>query len=46
VLTVAAGAMFGSLAGVAVVSVASTLGATLAFMIARFLARRRGGPRG
>ena len=39
VLTVAAGAMFGSLAGVAVVSIASTLGATLAFMIARFLAR-------
>lgn len=39
VLTVAAGAMFGSLAGVAVVSVASTLGATLAFLVARFLAR-------
>lgn len=39
VLTVAAGAMFGSLLGVAVVSVASTLGAGLAFAAARWLAR-------
>lgn len=38
-LTVAAGAMFGSLLGVAVVSVASTLGAALAFLLARFVAR-------
>jgi uncharacterized membrane protein YdjX (TVP38/TMEM64 family) len=39
VLTIAAGAMFGSVLGVAVVSVASTLGATLAFALARWFAR-------
>lgn len=40
-LTVAAGAIFGSLQGVAVVSVASTLGAGLSFLAARYLARER-----
>lgn len=39
VLTIAAGAMFGSLLGVAVVSVASTLGAAMAFAVARWFAR-------
>jgi len=39
VLTIAAGAMFGSALGVAVVSVASTLGAAMAFAVARWLAR-------
>lgn len=39
VLTIAAGAMFGSVLGVAVVSVASTLGAALAFAVARWFAR-------
>lgn len=39
VLTVAAGALFGSVLGTIVVSVASTLGASLAFLIARYLAR-------
>ncbi len=39
VLTIAAGAMFGSVLGVAVVSVASTLGAALAFAAARWFAR-------
>lgn len=39
VLTVAAGALFGSLVGVAVVSAGSTLGATLAFLLARWAAR-------
>jgi len=39
VLTVAAGAMFGSMLGVVLVSIASTLGATGAFIVARFLAR-------
>ncbi len=39
VLTVAAGAMFGSVVGVVLVSIASTLGATGAFIVARFLAR-------
>ena len=39
VLTIAAGAMFGSVLGVASVSVASTLGAALAFAIARWFAR-------
>jgi uncharacterized membrane protein YdjX (TVP38/TMEM64 family) len=39
VLTIAAGAMFGSLLGVVVVSVASTLGAALAFAVARWFAR-------
>ncbi|MBI3949710.1 MAG: TVP38/TMEM64 family protein [Acidobacteria bacterium] len=38
-LTVAAGALFGSVLGVAVVSVASTLGASLAFLVARYFAR-------
>ncbi len=39
VLTIAAGAMFGSLLGVGVVSVGSTLGAALAFAVARWFAR-------
>jgi uncharacterized membrane protein YdjX (TVP38/TMEM64 family) len=39
VLTVAAGAMFGSVLGVALVSVGSTLGAAGAFALARWLAR-------
>jgi uncharacterized membrane protein YdjX (TVP38/TMEM64 family) len=39
VLTVAAGAMFGALEGVVLVSIASTLGATGAFLVARFAAR-------
>lgn len=39
VLTIAAGAMFGSVQGVAIVSVASTLGAALAFALARWFAR-------
>ncbi len=39
VLTVAAGAMFGSAQGVALVSVGSTLGAAGAFALARWLAR-------
>jgi len=39
VLTVAAGALFGSLLGVVTVSIASTLGATLAFLISRYFAR-------
>ncbi|MBU1077351.1 MAG: TVP38/TMEM64 family protein, partial [Spirochaetes bacterium] len=38
-LTVAAGAMFGSLIGIVCVSVASTLGASLAFLAARYFAR-------
>jgi uncharacterized membrane protein YdjX (TVP38/TMEM64 family) len=38
-LTVAAGALFGSVVGVVVVSIASTLGASLAFLIARYFAR-------
>jgi uncharacterized membrane protein YdjX (TVP38/TMEM64 family) len=38
-LTVAAGALFGSLLGVILVSIASTLGAALAFLIARYFAR-------
>jgi uncharacterized membrane protein YdjX (TVP38/TMEM64 family) len=38
-LTVAAGALFGSLVGVAVVIVGATLGATAAFAIARWFAR-------
>jgi uncharacterized membrane protein YdjX (TVP38/TMEM64 family) len=38
-LTVVAGALFGSVLGVTVVSVASTLGASLAFLIARYFAR-------
>ena len=39
VLTVAAGALFGSVLGVIVVSVASTLGASLSFLVARYFAR-------
>ncbi len=38
-LTVAAGALFGSLLGVIVVSFGSTLGASLAFLVARYFAR-------
>jgi len=38
-MTVAAGALFGSALGIAVVSVASTLGAALAFLMARYFAR-------
>lgn len=38
-LTLAAGALFGSLLGVILVSIASTLGAGLAFLIARYFAR-------
>ncbi len=38
-LTVVAGALFGSVLGVIVVSLASTLGASLAFLLARYLAR-------
>lgn len=38
-LTVAAGAMFGSVIGVICVSLASTLGASLSFLIARYFAR-------
>jgi len=38
-LTVAAGALFGSVLGVIVVSIASTLGAALSFLVARYFAR-------
>ncbi len=38
-LTVAAGALFGSVVGVIVVSVAATLGASLSFLVARYFAR-------
>jgi uncharacterized membrane protein YdjX (TVP38/TMEM64 family) len=38
-LTVAAGAMFGSVVGISVVAIGATLGATAAFAIARWLAR-------
>ena len=38
-LTVIAGALFGSIKGVMLVSLASTLGAALAFLVARYLAR-------
>ncbi|RMG55294.1 MAG: TVP38/TMEM64 family protein [Acidobacteria bacterium] len=38
-LTVAAGALFGSVLGVIVVSLGSTLGASLAFLVARYFAR-------
>jgi uncharacterized membrane protein YdjX (TVP38/TMEM64 family) len=38
-LTVAAGALFGSVLGVLVVSTAATLGASLSFLIARYFAR-------
>jgi pyruvate/2-oxoglutarate dehydrogenase complex dihydrolipoamide dehydrogenase (E3) component/uncharacterized membrane protein YdjX (TVP38/TMEM64 family) len=40
VMTLAAGAMFGLLHGTVLVSFASTLGATLAFLVARFLLRK------
>ena len=39
-LTLAAGALFGSVLGLAVVSLASTIGATLAFLVSRYFARR------
>ncbi len=38
-LTVAAGALFGSVLGVVVVSIAATLGASLAFLVSRYFAR-------
>lgn len=38
-ITVAAGALFGSVLGVILVSMAATLGASLAFLIARYFAR-------
>lgn len=38
-MTVLAGALFGSVTGVALVSVGSTVGASLAFLIARYFAR-------
>jgi uncharacterized membrane protein YdjX (TVP38/TMEM64 family) len=38
-ITVLAGAVFGSLQGIVLVSISSTLGASLAFLIARYLAR-------
>lgn len=38
-LTIAAGGLFGSLLGVILVSLASTIGASLAFLIARYFAR-------
>jgi uncharacterized membrane protein YdjX (TVP38/TMEM64 family) len=41
VLTLGAGAVFGVLKGAAIVSVASTLGATAAFLVGRYLARER-----
>lgn len=37
IMTLAAGAMFGLLAGTLIVSFASTIGATLAFLVSRFL---------
>ena len=40
-LTLAAGAMFGLGGGMILVSIASTIGASLAFSIARYLARNR-----
>ena len=39
IMTLAAGALFGLLAGTVLVSFASTIGATLAFLVARFLLR-------
>ncbi len=38
-LTIAAGALFGSVIGIIVVSIASTLGASLAFLVSRYFAR-------
>ncbi len=40
ILTLAGGALFGVFLGTAIVSFASTIGATLAFLISRFLLRR------
>ena len=40
-LTIIAGGLFGSVRGVVIVSVASTLGACLAFLVSRYLLRRR-----
>lgn len=39
ILTLAAGALFGNLAGLIMVSFASSIGATLAFLVSRFLLR-------
>lgn len=39
-MTVIAGALFGSILGVIVVSIASTLGAALSFLVARYFARQ------
>jgi uncharacterized membrane protein YdjX (TVP38/TMEM64 family) len=39
VLTLAAGFLFGAVSGTAIVSVAATLGATLAFLVSRYVAR-------
>ncbi|QSP95685.1 FAD-dependent oxidoreductase [Marinobacter salinisoli] len=39
IMTLAGGAFFGNLYGLAAVSVASTIGASIAFLVARFLAR-------
>ena len=36
ILTLAAGVLFGPLQGTAIVSIASTLGATLAFLVSRY----------
>jgi len=41
VLTLAAGAIYGLVLGTVIVSVSSTTGAALAFLIARYIARRR-----
>jgi uncharacterized membrane protein YdjX (TVP38/TMEM64 family) len=38
-ITIAAGAIFGSITGVIVVSIGSTIGASLAFLVARYFAR-------
>jgi uncharacterized membrane protein YdjX (TVP38/TMEM64 family) len=40
-LTMTAGVIFGPLAGTAIVSVSATAAATVAFLIARYLARDR-----
>ena len=39
VLTLAAGFLFGPIYGTAIVSAAATLGATLAFLVSRYVAR-------
>ena len=41
ILTIAAGALFGLVRGTIVVSISSVIGASLAFLIARYLARKR-----